>query len=51
MRVRPSMKRMAIFLFVESLLGSPRKRLDWTLLMVYAGFAIATLMLALRWAS
>lgn len=44
------MKRMAILWFIESLLGSPRKRRDWTLLMVVAGIAVALLMLALRWA-
>jgi hypothetical protein len=43
------MKRMAIIWFVEALLGSPRKRPDWTLLMVVAGVAIALLMLAMRW--
>jgi hypothetical protein len=44
------MKRMAIVWLVESLLGSSRKRADWTLLMVFAGIAIVVLMLALRWA-
>jgi hypothetical protein len=44
------MKRMAIVWLVESLFGSRRKRADWTLLMVFAGIAIALLMLALRWA-
>jgi hypothetical protein len=44
------MKRMAIVWFVESLFGSPRKRPDWTRLVVFAGIAIALLMLALRWA-
>jgi hypothetical protein len=39
------MKRMAIFLFVESLFGSPRKRVDWTMLMVFGGIAIALLLL------
>jgi hypothetical protein len=42
------MKRMVIIWFVESLFGSPRKRPDWTLLMVFTGIAIASLMLALR---
>lgn len=42
------MKRMAIVWFVESLLGSPRKRPDWTLLMISAGIAMAVLMLVLR---
>ena len=45
------MKRMAIVWFVESLLGSPRKRPDWAKLMIFAGTCIALLMLALRWAS
>jgi hypothetical protein len=44
------MKRMAIIWFVESLFGSPRKRPDLTLLMVFAGIVIALLMLAMRWA-
>lgn len=44
------MKRMAIVWLVESLFGSPRRRADWTLLMVLAGIAIALLMLALPWA-
>jgi hypothetical protein len=44
------MKRMAIIWFVESVFGSPRKRPDWTLLMVFAGIAITLLMLAVRWA-
>ncbi|WP_298252901.1 hypothetical protein [Bradyrhizobium sp.] len=44
------MKRMAIVWFVESLFGSPRKRPDWTLLMVFAGIAMALLMIVLRWA-
>jgi hypothetical protein len=44
------MKRMAIVWLVESLFGSPRKRPDWTLLMVFAGIAMAVLMLALRFA-
>jgi hypothetical protein len=43
------MKRMAIAWLVETLFGSPRKRADWTLLMVFAGVAITLLMLALRW--
>jgi hypothetical protein len=42
------MKRMAIVWLVESLFGSSRKRPDWTLLMIFAGIAIALLMLALR---
>jgi hypothetical protein len=45
----PLIKRIAIVWFVETLFGSPRKRPDWTLLMVFAGIAIALLMLALRW--
>jgi len=45
------MKRMAILWFVESLLGSPRKQPDWTLLMVVIGVAIALLMLVLRFVS
>jgi hypothetical protein len=49
-RGRPFMKRIAIVWLVESLFGSPRRRADWTLLMVFAGIAIALLMLALRWA-
>ena len=44
------MKRMAIIWFVESLFGSPHKPPDWTLLMVFAGIAIALLMLVMRWA-
>jgi hypothetical protein len=44
------MKRMAIVWFVESLFGSPRKRPDWTLLMVFAGIAMAVLMVVLRFA-
>ena len=44
------MKRLAIVWFIESLFGSPRRRPDWTLLMVLTGIAIALLMLALRWA-
>jgi hypothetical protein len=43
------MKRMAIVWFIESMFGSARKRPDWTLLLVFAGIAIALLMLALRW--
>lgn len=43
------MKRMAMIWFVESLFGSPRRRPDWTLLMVFAGIAMAILMIALRW--
>jgi hypothetical protein len=42
------MKRMAIIWLAESLFGSPRKRPDWTLLMVVAGIALATLMLVIR---
>jgi hypothetical protein len=41
---------MAIFFFVESLFGSPRKPPGWSRLMVFAGIAIASLALALRWA-
>jgi hypothetical protein len=44
------MKRMAIVWFVGSLFGSPRKRPDWTLLMVFAGIAMAVLMVVLRFA-
>ena len=44
------MKRMAIVWLVESLFGSQRKRADWTLPMIFAGIAIALLMLVLRWA-
>lgn len=44
------MKRMAIVWFVECLFGSPRKRPDWTLLMVFAGIAMAVLMVVLRFA-
>ena len=43
------MKRMAIVWFIESMFGSPRKRPDWSLLMVFTGIGIALLMLALRW--
>jgi len=43
------MKRMAIVWFVETLFGSPRKRPDWAMLMVFAGICIALLMLLLRW--
>jgi hypothetical protein len=42
------MKRMAIVWFIESLFGSRRKRPDWTLLLAFAGIAIALLLLALR---
>ena len=42
------MKRMAMIWLVESLFGSPRKRPDWTLLMVIAGIALAALMLVIR---
>lgn len=44
------MKRMAIVRFVESLFGTPHKRPDWTLVMVFTGIGIALLMFALRWA-
>jgi hypothetical protein len=44
------MKRMAIVWFVESLFGSPRKRADWDLLLVFAGIAMAALMIVLRFA-
>ncbi len=44
------MKRMAIVWLVESLFGSPRKRPDWDLLLVFAGIAMAVLMLVLRFA-
>jgi hypothetical protein len=47
---RPFMRPAAIVWFLQSLFGSPRKRPNWTLLMVFAGIAIALLMLALRWA-
>jgi hypothetical protein len=43
------MKRMAIAWLIESLLGSQRKRPDWTLVMFFAGIALILLMLALRW--
>ena len=39
---------MAIVWFIESLFGSPRKRVDWTLVMAVTGIAIALLMIALR---
>ena len=45
------MKRMAIVWFIESLFGSPRKQIDWTLVMAVSGIAIAILMIALRLAS
>jgi hypothetical protein len=48
MKGRLIMKRMAIVWFVESLFGSQRKRPDWTLLMIFAGLAIALLLLLAR---
>ena len=44
------MKRLAIVWLVESLFGSPRKRPDPTLLLIFAGLAMAALMIVLRFA-
>jgi len=35
------MKKMAMFFFVESLFGSPRKRIDPSLAVAWAGIAVA----------
>lgn len=44
------MKRMAIVWLMESLFGSPRKRADWDLLLVFAGLVMAALLIVLRFA-
>jgi hypothetical protein len=45
--MKPFTKRMAIVWLVESLINSPRKRPDWTLLLVFAGIAVTLLIFAL----
>lgn len=39
------MKKMVIFFIVESLFGSPHKRMDAALVVAWAGIAIAFLIL------
>jgi hypothetical protein len=41
------MKKMIAFLLVQSRVGASRKRVDWTLVIAWAGIAIALWILAL----